>query len=59
MKRGEQDFLDPAHTHKLSEQECELIAYFRTLKKGQRESVMKALFAVLMRDEGLKRGSDK
>ena len=49
MAKG--DFLDPTVQHTLSEQECELIAFFRTLSKPKRQMVLQALFHVLLAEE--------
>lgn len=45
------DFLDPAQQHTLSEQECELITFFRTLSPTKRQVVVQTLFTVLFESE--------
>ena len=54
-KKG--DFLDPTQQHTLTEQECELIAFFRTLSKTKQDVVFKALFAVVMDNHKKKSGT--
>ena len=45
------DFLDPEQPHILTEQECELIAFFRVLSKTKRQVVVQALFSLLLKDK--------
>lgn len=52
------DFLDPEQQHTLSEQECELITFFRTLSPTRRQVVVQALFTVLFEGE-IKKGKRK
>ncbi len=54
-KKG--DFLDPTQQHNLTEQECELIAFFRVLSKSKQEAVFKALFTVVLDDHKKKSGT--
>ena len=48
MKRV--NFLDPSAPHTLSEQECELITFFRSFSKSKRELIFQMLFAMAMED---------
>ena len=38
------DFLDPTEQHTLSEQECEIITFYRYFNKTQRNIIYKLLF---------------
>lgn len=49
------DFLDPAQQHALTEQECELISFFRTLSPTKRQIVVQSLFTILLEGE-MKKG---
>jgi hypothetical protein len=55
-KRG--DFLDFTKQHTLTEDECTLVTFYRTLNKTKRQIVLQALFSVLMGDE-MKKGNRK
>lgn len=54
-KKG--DFLDPTQQHTLTEQECELVAFFRALSKTKRDAVMKTLFTILLESKKKKSGT--
>ena len=42
------EFLDFTKQHTLTEQECELITFFRNLSKTRQQAVMQALFSLLL-----------
>ena len=53
------EFLDFTQQHVLTEQECELISFFRTLSKTKRQAVMQALFSVLLNGQMKKEARKK
>jgi len=46
-------FLDPAEQHNLTQQECELIAFFRAFPEAKRHLLLELLFSVALRDKRL------
>jgi hypothetical protein len=56
--KNNQNFLDPSRQHTLSEQECELISFFRTLSSIQRQEIFKAVFSIAINKSSKKEGSD-
>jgi len=45
------DNLNPEHLHKLTEQECMVLTYFRMFTKPQKEAIYKSLFFAALHDE--------
>lgn len=50
-------FLDPSKQHTLTEQECELVTFYRSMSPTKQKAIIQALFAALSKE--VKRKSDK
>ena len=53
------DFLDPDQQHTLTEQECELISFFRFFNKTQRDALYKVVFTMAVNDKKTTPKKDK
>lgn len=53
------DFLDFTQQHTLTEQECELITFFRAFTNTQRKAIMQAVFSAALGDKRLLRLAEK
>jgi len=51
--KAKHDFLDPTQQHTLTEQECELLTFFRAFTKTQRQIIMEMLFSFALSDKRL------
>jgi len=50
-------FLDPSKQHTLTEQECELITFYRSMSPAKQKVIIQTLFAAL--NYGMKRENEK
>lgn len=48
-------FLDPSKQHTLTEHECELITFYRSMSPTKQQTILQMLFAALQ-DEAEKKG---
>jgi hypothetical protein len=49
--KSKHDFLDPTQPHILTEQECELVTFFRAFTKTQRQALIRVIFTVALNDK--------
>ena len=57
--KDKHDFLDPMVQHTLTEQECELLTFFRLFTKTQRQALVRVLFTIALDDKRLSRMAEK